>query len=51
MCVCDINKEKKEVIEELNKAQVSTRTQDKALGNKQQPLINGVAMTEISWYS
>lgn len=49
MCVCDINKEKKEVIEELNKAQVRfqiswtcyvyvylTRAMDKVLGFKQQ---------------
>ena len=62
MCVCDINKEKKEVIEELNKAQVRfqipwtcivfvyfTRTVDKTLGNKQQQqLITGVEMTGIS---
>ena len=53
MCVCDINKEKKEVIEELNKAQVSVfRTMDEALGNKQQPLITVVLMSGIiCWYS
>lgn len=60
MCVCDINKEKKEVIEELNKAQVRFQIPwtcfvyvnlTRAMVRQQQQLIAGIEVAGISWYS